>query len=428
MSQNQPLMNRKMLNRLAFGLMTIAIILFGWNFLSRFFEDPDLGSVNSTGWIAAIEETPNGSQAVIIKSSGQVVASPDFADGNQDQGIVWQPDGNRLFFSSDRDPAKSFHIFRWNPAKEVVQDRSIGSRSQDNPTFPIDSLQPIAQNFLIISGGLVDDFNPRNGETHQQIPFVGRNPTEAEGGQGVGSQFGPEYKYLGTAFRIARWCDDKKYIVGVMERDTGGETLVVQNMNPTNTEDAMPVPVIAGDHIDFTIDPASGSIVYCVQNWRVIDPDHPPKGLVKGNKIVPPFENAIGDLNLNDPTKSGIVAASPDNTMCFGMPAITPDGSKILFVAGNYSNGLVSQGLFVCANQPRSSTSLTQLLRGSIYSPSWSPDGKQMTFIKPGTSGKNDVFTMGNDGSNLKDLTNGSGNFSAPQFSPQTISVSSSTP
>ncbi len=422
MSAKQPLINRKMQLRLALGLFVIAGLYVGRRLVGHFLEDPDTGTIQSAGWIAAVEDTNNGTVAVIIKPDGTIVKAPKYQDGEQDQQVAWQPDGNRIYFSSNREGAnKAYHIYRWNPAHDLVQRRSTGSRSQSNPKFPYDNTVPGEQDMLTISGGLVVTLNPRTGVTHQQLPFVGRDPStvaQSEGG-GVGSQFGPEYDHLGNSFRVAKWADKKGYIAGVLEKNSGGETLILQNMNPTKQNQAYPTPIVAADHIDFSVDPSSGRIVFAAQNWQWPDSSNVPKKFIKGNQILKPYDHVVGFLNP-ETGKAGIVFASNSDKISFAQPQPSPDGSKVLLTFGPYQNdGVVSQGLIVAPLAEQGGASGTAIFRGPAYNPHWSPDGNQIVFIEENPGGHNDVCVINADGSGFKDITNGSGDFDDPLFSPQ---------
>lgn len=442
MSAKQPLINRKMQLRLALGLFVIAALYAGRQIVVHFLQDPDTGTIQSSNWISAIQDTNDGSVAVIIKPDGSVIQAPGYSNGEQDQQVAWQPDGNRIYFSSNREGEnQAFHIYRWNPAHDVVQRRSIGSRSQSNPTFPFDNVKPGEQEMLTISGGLVVTLDPRTGNTHQMLPLVGRDPTtvaQSEGG-GIGSQFGPEYDNLGNSFRIAMWANKKNFIAGVLEKESGGETLIYQNMNPAldaskageadkKAEDDMkPHPMAAADHIDFCIDPNNGEIVFSAENWQWPDGTPIPPQFMKGNKVLRPYNHMVGFYNPAT-GKGGLIVASNSDKVAFAQPQVSPDGTKVIVVLGTYKDGgVTSEGLMVAPLTEGGGASGTPIFRGPAYNPHWSPDGSTIVFIEQNPGGKNDVCTIGSDGSGFKDITNGSANFGDPAFSPQTANSGSKT-
>ncbi|MFX9042746.1 hypothetical protein ABTN45_20195, partial [Acinetobacter baumannii] len=71
---------------------------------------------------------------VAIKPDGTIVESPDFVKGSRDRDAVWRPDGNRIFFSSDREE-KAFNIYRWNLATNKVVRRTLGKIGKTDPSF-----------------------------------------------------------------------------------------------------------------------------------------------------------------------------------------------------------------------------------------------------------------------------------------------------
>lgn len=422
MSALQPLTNRKLQLRLAIGLFVVAGVYFGWTLISNFLIDPDTGTMNTSGWIAAIEDTKDGSQAVIIKPDGEIVSSPGYAGQATDQSVTWQPDGNRLYFSSDRESGETgFHIYRWNPVHNVVQRRSTGSRSQDRPVFPAEPSVAGEQPLLVISGGLVLSLSPRDGSNRQMLPFVGKNPTTVSSDQGGGlsSQFGPEYDHLGKSFRQADWCGGQKYIVGILVKDTGGETIAVQNMNPAKQSDLMPRPLGTGEHIDYSVSPKDGSVAFTINNWQWPEGVPIPQQFVKNNHVSTPYTSFFG-LYSPDTGKLEIVTASSNDKVAFGEPQVSPDGSKVAFVVGPYKDGgITSQALFVCPLAPGAGRAATAIFQGPAYDPHWSPDGSKITFVREIPGSDNDICVINSDGSGFSDLTNGKGNFSDPSFSPQ---------
>jgi Tol biopolymer transport system component len=53
------------------------------------------------------------------------------------------------------------------------------------------------------------------------------------------------------------------------------------------------------------------------------------------------------------------------------------------------------------------------IAQGEISSPSWSPDGQKLVFVRDG-----DILTVGADGLGESNLTKGKGRYSTPLFSP----------
>jgi Tol biopolymer transport system component len=116
------------------------------------------------------------------------------------------------------------------------------------------------------------------------------------------------------------------------------------------------------------------------------------------------------------------------------MPAISPDGTKIVF--SGYDVVLGEQGIYVMDAKDRdgdgNGDNLKPLTQGydwlNVYNPTWSPDGKKIAFSSDRDDGddrqETDIYVMNADGSNPTNLINrpGEGPDSAsedfPDFSP----------
>ena len=59
---------------------------------------------------------------------------------------------------------------------------------------------------------------------------------------------------------------------------------------------------------------------------------------------------------------------------------------------------------------------------GDIYAPSWNPDSHYLAFALDTKSGERAICTIAKDGTGFKNITQGKGKFSSPQFSPQRAS------
>ena len=425
-SANQPKMQQRIMLRLALGLFAVAALLLGWTFLKKFIQNNgDTGHTDTAGWIVALRQTGSGEQAVALKPDDTVLDSPDYPDGAIDRDVTWQPDGERIYFSSDREVGtKSLQISRWNP-KGTVDQRSSGKLAQERPIFQEDGTITGDYKMLMIKAGVVVEFNPSDSVAHQLVPKVeSSSPTKVAGEDpgGMGTQFGPEYEHLGGSFREAHWCKNRKYIAGIMRGDEG-ETLVVICLEPGPTpgplSDGLPHGIVKGEHIDMAIDSRTGNVAYTVDDFRYVDTKNVPASMIKDGKLIKPFRNMIGFLNVEDFKGIVAVAASSDAEHAFAEPQVSPDGAQIAFIEGaDTADGFKPQALYLTPFAVGQARSAKPLVGGALASPSWSPDGQQIAYVVLDPDGHSDIAVVPAAGGTPKILTAGKGSFSSPHFSP----------
>lgn len=409
----QPKIVQTLLKRTAIALIAGAAIFIGLRYVQSRKGDFDNGG-DSSGMIAAIRIEPNGQQAVLIKPSGAIVGTKSWRDGVTDREPVWAPDGKFLFFCSDRTD-NTFNVFRWNPQADDAESRTKKGSGRSNPTFAPGATDDKP---LIAAGGFVRELDPATGGAEQILPPVNAEIARSGGGDEEGTEGSLSvYGSLGKSFRIARYLPDRKSIVGVLRRDEG-ESLILQALTPgENGKVPKPQPIAAGNHIDFDIDPTSGTVVFSVQGFRWPDPASVPDQFRKNGRLTVPFRNMVG---LVDSAKGQqtIVAAAPDDRAAFGSPRVSPDGTRMLLVQGKVEDGsLRPEALLTLPLREGGIQQASPLVRGEVYEPSWSPDSKRIAYAKR-TGGHRDLFTMGADGNDEKSLTNGKGDFMTPLFSP----------
>ena len=154
-----------------------------------------------------------------------------------------------------------------------------------------------------------------------------------------------------------------------------------------------------------------------MQGFRWIDPAAAPEAFRKNGHLTVPFHNMVG---LIDPAKGqqAIVGYSPDDANAFASPRVSPDGTRLILVAGTLSEGgLKPRTLLTMPLRPNAFPQASPLVQGEVYEPSWSTDGKRIVYAKR-VSGKRDLFTIGADGTGETSLTQGKGDFATPLFSP----------
>ncbi|MEI7576956.1 MAG: hypothetical protein WCK51_08690 [Armatimonadota bacterium] len=397
-------------------VFVVALGVVGWLFVWLMGKKGDiqLGSDTST-MIGAMVLHEDGSQAVVIDPKGSVTKSSGYLAGRTDRDLAWGPDGNRLFFISDR-KEDSFHIFRWDPQRNAEpEQRSIDKAGRSNLVFEDKPAVDADLAGLVTVRGTVQEFFPVNGKSSQILP-PSKQRVEAEEGGGAGNTFELLYNRFGKSFRVARWLKSKRFIAAVMRREERGETLIIQDFEPgKDGKIKPPIQIFSAERIEIDVDPASQNLVA-----NVIEVS-PPEG-EDGKPVKMGF---IHGIFIIDPTKTGRdmiapVLLSPDIKQCTTEIKCSPDGSTLLFIPATYSgdgNG-ASAGIASCPLKPQGATAGSPLVQGSVSSPSYSPDGTKITFIKR-EGAHRAVFIADSNGSNARNLTGTTGDYSRPLFSPQ---------
>ena len=417
----QPKITQRLLLRTLILLVLLGVLFVGYRFFETQKNDFNFGSSSAAGLIAALQKTEDGTEAVLIHPDGTIKGTDSYHPGASDRDIVWRPDGKFLFFTSDR-TGNTYHVYRWNPDQSDAEARTVGNRSRTNPTFPADDVADANDDMIIVSGGAIEGFDQKTKQTPQLLPPSTSTITSstAEDQQG-GSEalFSAMYGNLGTSFSYGRWCKGNRYIAAIMKRDAG-EVLILQDMTPKNGKLLAPLPVVAGDHVVFDVNPKDGSLIYAVQNFQWPDPEKVPESYKKGNKITVPLKHLVGIVDPDKPTPAPIVA-SKDDKNSFGSPSISPDGSKVVITTGIYdpsTQSLQPKALITMPAQAGGAQAASPLVQGEVYEPSWSKDGALVAFAMR-ANGKRDIYTIHQDGTSQVNLTGGKGDFSFPKFNPQ---------
>ena len=117
-------------------------------------------------------------------------------------------------------------------------------------------------------------------------------------------------------------------------------------------------------------------------------------------------------VDLIDPN-SGALSTATTGSGPIGAPQWSPDSTKIAFDASNFT----SNALFVYAlDQPKAGQLLDQV---PVFAPDWSPDGGSLLFSAPsGAASLSQIFTVGADGGNPREITSSDVSKGLPRWSP----------
>ncbi len=260
-------MNRKIMIRTVLGLFLVAALIFGYSLFTAMVEDPDFGNTDTTGWLAAIEHAGDGSRLVVFDQDGKRMDVPGHEAGIQDHDPVWRPDGQRLFFVSNRD-GDGYNIQRWNFSRNEVVSRTEGDLSKSKPWFGPEGHEEANETALFTQGGNVLVLNQSSRKLYQLLPPKVNRP---DGGQqGAKSQFDEAFEKIGTSFKYAKWGKDRLVVYAVMRREDGSEVFIVNPMVEFGQMQAMPYTIVAGEKVDFELT-SNDDIILTVKNQQVID-------------------------------------------------------------------------------------------------------------------------------------------------------------
>ena len=414
-------MQKKIAIRLILGLFAIAVLFLGYNKFKEFAKDPNASTARSTaGMIAAIRLESDGARAVAFRANGDMIESPDWKPGMDDQQISWSPTGSRVFMSTNR-TGRDFNIFAWYPENNIVEQRSTSSRSQSVPWYPLWASPADEPTGIITSGGFVLSFDPKEQTTRQILPPVAKDRAAGEEG-GASSTLDMMYSQLGTSFREAKWGPAQEMVYALMRRDAG-ELLILNRLYAEDARMLVPVPYRAGKEIQFDTTPKGGAVV-AIRGFQFPDPENVDPQYIENGKVVLPYKNELSAITIGaDGTPQAImIAIVNDDTNIFYDPAVSPDGTKVAIVIVQKKGEVVTPiGLVVMPIAERGAEKGTQLVSGDVSMPSWSPDGKMLTYLKRLPGGNNAVFTINADGTGERQLTD-EGDFTSPKFSPSKLS------
>jgi len=462
-AKRTPEATRKIATRFGIGLLVIAALFVAWQVARDKLVDPYGDSpVETSGWIAAIEDTGTGGRAVVFKADGTKISAPMDRAATSDSEVVWRPDGNRIFVVGSRGES-SFDIYRWNPADGKFESRTLGSMSKTALHYGPAGWPELTASGLVVSGGQVYDYDQRTREMHQVLPpefKERRTEGSATEGEGTLGQMEAMYKEIGTSFVQAIWGKERKWIWCVMTSEAG-QVLVYQPMEAPKSEDGTdpglprPFKVLEADRIELTVD-ADGQAFVTTAGQTTLDLDVTLGYMEKYQEALTKRTESAGLERVGSESERTAMLASIEELVrkelisleraargahvylvfgdggpragiqpiaglasastTFSQPAASPGDDRVAVVvrSKNPTTGKMEPGLVVLSR----SGNPVGVTQGEVANPSWSPDGKRLTFTMKDASGKRGLFVADLEGKRLTQIGK-DGNYSHPRFSPQ---------
>lgn len=417
-------MSKKLAIRAAVIAVSIIILFAGYQWFQTWSLDPENEvKVNTVGMIAALEVTDKGMQAVAFTPDGVEKMSPALPAGKEDRELNWGATGSHIFVSSNREE-DTFNIYRWNPVGGAFDRRTRGSRSKAAPFFLMDGTVDSLRSGLVTGGGAVSVYDPKMMTLEQILPPLERGVDVSDEGGGMVGPMSGIYKNLGDSFRAARYVGDRQTIYTLMRRE-GGEVLVASSLKPVPRPDGTqgppnPIALMAGRKLSWDV-ASNGAAVVSVNEFQWPDPDNVPADFIKNGEPTAPFTHALMSLAIpGQPSASqGPIAIFPPNGQRASDLAISPDGTKVAVVIGvEKDESFVPQMLVVFPNKANGGAEAIPLSEGAVSSPSWSPDGKEIVFLK-NTSGKRGIYKITATGGVEMRVGSSDKDYRSPRFSPQ---------
>lgn len=402
-------------------LLAILVMYFGYQKLQAFLQDPDTGVRDTRDMILATKLGSEGGKAVILTPGGKEEEAPDAKETTTDKVPVWRPDGNRVFFLSDRNEG-AFLIHRWNVAQNSVEVRSVGTRSVTGmywgPFGETNNKQA-----LITQSGFILSYEPREGLTSQVLPPKMSSQNLNEDG-GKTDQFELQYQRIGKAFRSAKWPLDRKSVVALMSTEDDLQVLIRQSLEPakdsTGAVGLPPPQVLAvGQRVDYDVS-KSGRIVASVTGFDFLDRDTIPPEFIKDGKIVKPYENAVIVFDPSLPPDQGTIPVSVTNNKARTIvnPMFGPDGEQLIAIGGSWDGKSQFQGQAIVATGVTPNAQWVAVVQGNILEAVWHPSGTQLAFIRRVSPTEAAVYTL-KVGSDEPNKVTESGEYSSISISPQ---------
>lgn len=387
----------------------------------------DIPPVRSAGYIIAIRQTDNGNGRLVAIAPEGTFREPESTSENDDQTPIWKTDGRRVFFISNRTSDGSYQLFEWlpdrdNEPKQLTPNGASRAHPWAHPKggFVVLTSRGSVFKFTYPALKMLSLFPP--GAIVEDTPGVERGMEQAEERRRshqddlIIKAWNDLSQLLeGEAFMKGYVDVTEKYFVGIY-MTSRAQSLVVQNLEPTNEQEIPAHVPLAGETVEVCLDSKSSRAIVNVVDFQYpILSQIPPEKIKPGGKIEREFASAVLVFSLDGKEASYPIFLDKEESVAMAGISLSPSGDELaMVVLQKQKEAWIPQGLLIAPVKPGGISEARRIAEGPIEDPSWSHDGEKLTYIKNG-----DIYTINRDGSKETNLTKGKGKFSHPSFSPQ---------
>ena len=345
--------------------------------------------------IAFVSDRDGNQEIYVMNADGSGVTNLT-NNPSDDYSPTWSPDGRRIAFLSERDGNPEIYV--------VNADGSGTTNLTNNPS---------------------DDYSPTWSPDGRRIAFLSRRRDCTEGGSVdeiyVVNADGSNVTRLHQGNCIEdidfAWSPDGKRIVfsqfdyGRTDRkDTTGNYMINSDGSGETPLSESPLSCQG-----FTWSPDSKRIAFMnchyasdapFGQWYIMNSD--------GSEVT--LIPMPGKCGIVDGGGSGYGWLSPDWTHIAYLASTGERCSDVIIMDAEVRQ-CPCNGIFVMNADGSGVTNLTNNPSSDYYSPAWSPDGMQITFVSV-SDGNDEIYVINADGSNHKNLTNNPASDRSPVWSP----------
>ncbi|MBX3095225.1 MAG: PD40 domain-containing protein [Fimbriimonadaceae bacterium] len=417
-------MQKKIATRAVIILFVIAAMFAGYRIFADWAKDPnDKGYVPTHDLILALEDTENGTQAVIFTLDGVKKVVPGDWTEKEVKEATWRSDGNRVMFVGNRDD-EAFQIYRWNPQSGAVDRRMpAGSRNVSFLWYHQGGEEAGNERGLAIVGGLVYQYEQGGSiRLSQLLPprTVGPTVTESEGATGASDAMTGPYKALGESFTDAAWAAGGNVVYAVMRRQTGGQILISQQIGVDDKGSPLPpVPMMAADRIELHVN-AAGDAAFSFTGFQWPDPANIPDEFRKNGEVTVPYTNGLFLVKWNAATNQPqmIPVFLTEKNEAVRSPHLSADSQAIVAQYGTIEEEqFKGQSLILVPAAEGGIQQVQAIGPASMINPAFAPDSSKIVCIGKDDQGRTRIYLIG-QGQPPRAIGD-PGDYREPIFSPQ---------